>query len=66
MINAEIEKTELIDSLTKAVNRVRELHASVLVVDYHKDEVCQECSVLSLPLVVPYPCPTIKALDGEQ
>ena len=49
-----------------AIQRVRELHLSVLVVDYHKDEVCQECSVLSLPLVVPYPCPTIKALDGEQ
>jgi hypothetical protein len=46
-----------ISDLTDAIERVRELHAREE--DAESYEICDYCCML-------YPCPTIKALDGEQ
>lgn len=56
--------------LNKAVARVRKLHKQVTIDnascgdpdccgEYEEQEVCADCQC-------DYPCPTIKALDGEQ
>ena len=46
---------ELNKQKTEATQRVRELH----VQETEITEFCEECLAI-------YPCPTIKALDGEQ
>lgn len=49
-----------------AIKRVRELHKpqETMVKPYQVEIICKWCS--SDPKYVVYPCPTIKALDGEQ
>ena len=42
-----------------AIQRVRELHKQV-------GNVCHTCSTFDTAYLTLYPCPTIKALDGEQ
>jgi hypothetical protein len=44
------------DEMSEAIQRVRELHQDNVLLDLPKCIHCDE----------PYPCPTIKALDGEQ
>ena len=45
--------------LTNAIARVRKLH------DGETGD-CQECSKFEDGIITPFPCPTIRALDGEQ
>lgn len=63
--------------LMQAIERVRELHKPYEDTNQHyvKDSVlhgvtiwCLECSIERGmgEYLTPYPCPTIKALDGEQ
>lgn len=42
----------------EAIQRVRELHKQV-------GNVCHTCSTFDTAYLTLYPCPTIKALDGE-
>lgn len=46
--------------------RVQELHKQIL--GPYDNYICEHCSRLTVFAsdVIPYPCPTIKALDGEQ
>lgn len=44
-----------------AIDRVRALHASV---EIGFGPICDECSSASDGWIVPYPCPTLRALDG--
>jgi hypothetical protein len=48
--------------LRAAIDRVRALHASV---EIGFGPICDECSSASDGWIVPYPCPTLRALDGE-
>jgi hypothetical protein len=48
--------------MREAIARVRELH---YVDKYANTEVCHICNT-SNGIAIPYPCDTIKALDGEQ
>ena len=48
-----------ISDLDDAIERVRELHSREEEEDAESYEICDYCCML-------YPCPTIKALDGEQ
>jgi len=51
--------------LVDAVNRVNELHKQVP--GPYDDYICDHCSRFRLDPadVVPYPCPTINALEGQ-
>jgi len=49
--------TDELKELESSIQRVRELHAREE--DAESYEICDYCCML-------YPCPTIKALDGEQ
>jgi len=51
-----VQYMELNKQKTEAIERVRELHAREE--DAESYEICDYCCML-------YPCPTIKALDGE-
>ena len=51
-----------VDKLRGAIERVRALHASV---EIGFGPICDECSSASDGWIVPYPCPTLRALDGE-
>ena len=53
----------LLRKASEAIKRVRELHKPSQV-GYETKTVCLACEVQCEP--VDYPCPTIKALDGEQ
>ena len=57
---------EELAELRAAIARVRELHSSIpcFKSDCECEGLCRSCS--SLHWEVDYPCPTIKALDGEQ
>jgi hypothetical protein len=62
MHQIEKEKSDLIIRLTKATNRVIKLHKNV-------NGYCTHCRFHfdgALEDDAEYPCPTIKALDGEQ
>ena len=49
--------------LRAAIERVRALHASV---ETFRGTICDECtSVMPDAWIVPYPCPTLRAIDGE-
>ena len=48
--------------LRAAIERVRTLHTSV---EIGFGPICNECSSASDGWIVPYPCPTLRALDGE-
>jgi len=48
--------------LRAVMKRVRALHASV---EIGFGPICDECSSASDGWIVPYPCPTLRALDGE-
>ncbi|NDC56799.1 MAG: hypothetical protein EBZ69_08355, partial [Alphaproteobacteria bacterium] len=48
-------------TLRAAIKRVRALHASV---EIGFGPICDECSSASDNWIVPYPCPTLRALDG--
>ena len=52
------ELLKLVDDQAASIQRVRELHYSYL------DE-CIVCSEYKAPFNTPYPCATIRALDGE-
>jgi hypothetical protein len=55
------------DRLEFAIHRVRELHKQVTRFDTSKQGyTCQECYASYPYYEYEYPCPTIKALDGEQ
>jgi hypothetical protein len=61
------ELKELIDNLQLQIARVRELHKQVARFDTSKQGyTCQECYASYPYYEYEYPCPTIKALDGEQ
>lgn len=47
----------------EAIQRVRELHKPV---DRLGELACEACFIESDGMTIEYPCPTIKALDGEQ
>ena len=71
-ISAELDKhydrrVELrlqIDKLEAAIQRVRELHREVPGRS-HKETTCEECYGDYTYYEYTYPCPTIKALDGD-
>lgn len=44
----------------RAIQRVRELHTPK---EY--ENTCKTCDKTDMGVTVPYPCPTIKALDGD-
>jgi hypothetical protein len=48
--------------LRAAIERGRALHASV---EIGFGPICDECSSASDGWIVPYPCPTLRAIDGE-
>ena len=49
--------------MREAIARVRELHYGVIDTGgFH----CEECSDTEFGHYIEYPCPTIKALEGEQ
>lgn len=53
------------DKATKnylAIQRVREIHKPV---EYYGQRFCAVCVVDGIPESISYPCPTIKALDGD-
>jgi hypothetical protein len=52
---------EEINFLKASIQRVRELH-----VPKEYENTCKTCDKTDMGVTVPYPCPTIKALDGEQ
>jgi len=73
-VRKALERLKIAES---AIQRVRELHKPYEDTNQHyvKDSVlhgvtiwCLECSVEQgmEEYLTPYPCPTIKALDGEQ
>jgi hypothetical protein len=53
---------EEIVKLRAVMKRVRALHASV---EIGFGPICDECSSASDGWIVPYPCPTLRAIDGE-
>lgn len=55
MVKHPHEVSAAIEALETAVERIRDLHTPVAI----DGEAWCQCEV-------PYPCPTIKALDGEQ
>jgi len=57
-INAELSEAK------QAIQRVRELHKPSEMLGIW-DAVCSVCTEGDLHDYVEYPCPTIKALDGE-
>ena len=59
------------DGWEKAAQRVRDLHRTGPISYPDKGYICEECSNTALKegafyALTVYPCPTIKALDGEQ
>jgi hypothetical protein len=56
------DMAEEIVGLRAAIERVRALHASV---EIGFGPICDECSSASDGWIVPYPCPTLRALDGD-
>lgn len=57
------EMKDIINEMFDSIQRVRELHSET------RSGYCEYCSELgfaSNPKESEYPCPTIKALDGEQ
>ena len=64
------ELKELIDNLQLQIARVRELHTPILYgfsTKYSCSHCRSECVDYSSDSpYVPYPCPTIQSLDGEQ
>lgn len=61
MTNRENEWQDIATIYSKAIERVRELHKPV---ENEIGTYCHEC--IDNPDSWRYPCPTIKALDGEQ
>lgn len=57
-----VNMAEEIAKLRAAIGRVRALHASV---EIGFGPICDECSSASDGWIVPYPCPTLRAIDGE-
>jgi hypothetical protein len=48
------------NELQEAIDRVRELH-----VPKEYENTCKTCDKTDMGVTVPYPCPTIQALDIE-
>lgn len=49
----------IVKDMYSTVDRVRELHGEIAYSETTLRTICKECHTT-------YPCPTIKALDGEQ
>jgi len=58
-----IQYMKLNKQRAEAIKRVRDIHKPV---EYHGQVFCAVCSYDGIPESLAYPCPTIKALDGEQ
>lgn len=74
-VHAMSKDQELFDGMARtiadqqeAIERVRELHKPVEAsTERGMRQICQECwDIAGERLAAVYPCPTIKALDGEQ
>ena len=63
-MNDKLNNLVLIEKeLLWALERVRELHKQVP--GPYDDYVCDHCTDLYGDDAIPYPCPTIKAIEGE-
>jgi hypothetical protein len=65
-MNIKIEGKDLVlveVELLDAINRVKELHKQVP--GPYDDYICDHCTDLYGDDAIPYPCPTIKAIEGK-
>jgi hypothetical protein len=67
-IKVALKNAKTVKEQAKSIERMRELHipCSDESADLFDYRYCLGCSTPDQETPMPYPCPTIKALDGEQ